>query len=833
MIILHKRHDMISNKKITKNDPIVDFVLSKIHEKPYLAEAEVMTDKVDYVFTNGFIDVGDLPCRKKFWRDDMGRDVANNNDQIWTHINYRLEETKIDSSSFWHQPTHVSRWAKTIIKADHEGLYRFDITTCGGMYIWVNQKMSHRFMCYQRNSEQTEEIQLFLQKGSNEIIIYFDDIAERDTYFYFTIRYLDNEPLYSCFCGNADDNTIRKYGDFIQNIDISISDDQIILTYEESPPQDMNIQCCFFKHPHEDETIKAFSSIWKQKEQQIKICTTDCLSSGFWHLLVRYKLKDQWITKNLNITIRPKMIDKEHHYLDRNARFKAASLYLAQYGDPRIGRVLSAFDNEICDDEIIDIIDDTLKKISQRHDCSDFLIIPLLSIWKKYAGMFLPISTWKRIKSTILGWRYWLDEPGNDVMWFWSENHCLCFHVAQYLAGSIFFDELFINSNKMGKIQQEIAYARLIKWFDHLEQNGFVEWNSIAYYPIDLIGLLALYEYAPHKDIRQRAKNSMDNLLTMVAIHALKGRAVGSMGRAYEKELLSSTVNELSTYIHVLWGDGTVNPSLASIPLLLSGSYRPPSYTDILANWAQDDAFEARYFQGVNQQAKLVTWKNQHGVLSTVIDHYPGQKGHQQHVLDLSFGAHCEAKIWINHPGELEPGGEARPSFWAGNGILPKVNQYRNRAFIMIKGDDIAFSHMYFPYHAFDAVMIHDQSIFFRCGRGYGAIFTSDQLMPTHNKCELRLNQPTSAWFVCVGHEKQDGGFKNFTNKLRNHMLQFDHQTASFADPFMGAMSLSWNGGFDHEHMAKVPQNWQTTPLISLDSHSSDYFSVVNLKEHI
>ena len=28
----------------------------------------------------------------------------------------------------------------------------------------------------------------------------------------------------------------------------------------------------------------------------------------------------------------------------------------------------------------------------------------------------------------ILGFRYWLDEPGNDVMWYWSENHVLCFH---------------------------------------------------------------------------------------------------------------------------------------------------------------------------------------------------------------------------------------------------------------------------------------------------------------------------------------------------------------------------------------------------------------------
>ena len=36
----------------------------------------------------------------------------------------------------------------------------------------------------------------------------------------------------------------------------------------------------------------------------------------------------------------------------------------------------------------------------------------------------------------VLDYRYWVDEPGNDVMWFWSENHALCFHVSQLLAGA-------------------------------------------------------------------------------------------------------------------------------------------------------------------------------------------------------------------------------------------------------------------------------------------------------------------------------------------------------------------------------------------------------------
>ena len=35
-------------------------------------------------------------------------------------------------------------------------------------------------------------------------------------------------------------------------------------------------------------------------------------------------------------------------------------------------------------------------------------------------------------------------------MWFWSENHVLCFHVAQYLAGDAFPDDVFPNTGKTG-----------------------------------------------------------------------------------------------------------------------------------------------------------------------------------------------------------------------------------------------------------------------------------------------------------------------------------------------------------------------------------------------
>ncbi len=828
-------HDLgcVMKKYINKNEAVTQFALSKRLEKLYLAELETMEDKVNYVFTNGFVDVGDLPCRKKFWREQMGRDISFHKDITWHYLYYRPSETKVDSSSFWHRPHHVQQWAKTILTVNNKGSYCFELTTCGGVYIWVNGIFAQCFTHYQRNNPKATRISLDLTQGDNEITIFFDDIAERDTYFYFQLEYLDGAPLYAQFPANAGHVSVVQYGDFIQNLSFIIKDNRITLQSIIPAFDEIKIQCKFAKHPHESKQVQDYNVTFSSSSTYVDVTDITALGSGFWFCTASCEIEGQKISKLLNMTIAPQK-DKVI-YKNREARFKAILNILAHEGDPRIGRVIAAFKQGHCDQKIESIIEHTLQQISQREDCSDFLIIPLLHLWKKYAGQYLNAKTWQRIRSTILGWRYWIDEPGNDAMWFWSENHCLCFHVAQYLAGSIFFDSIFINSNRYGFEQKQIAYARLIQWFDHLEESGFVEWNSIAYYPIDLIGLLALCEFAEDPHLKKRAIKATDWLFCMTAIHSINGRAAGAMGRAYEKELLSGNVNELSTYVHALWGGGVINKSLASLPQLLDGHYRPESHMDEIANWQDDDAFEARYFQGVNKNAKLVSWKNQSSLLSTVVDHNTGAKGHQQHLLDLSFAGHDDAKIWINHPGELEPNGQARPSFWAGNGILPRINQYRNRAFVLMnhKQHPIDFSHIYLPQKAFDEVIFQDRSIFCRCATAYAAIFASDILSfePTADPNEIRLNQARSAWFICVGHPNQDGGFDSFVSALKDKKLDFTNLTARFDDPFLGSMSLSWQGEFSHPYTHMVPKSWSSKPLISLETKPDYYFPVHKLSE--
>jgi|GEM_PF-681303 hypothetical protein len=108
-----------------------------------------------------------------------------------------------------------------------------------------------------------------------------------------------------------------------------------------------------------------------------------------------------------------------------------------------------------------------LQRISAREEGSSHILVSLLHIWQRYRGEHFPPVLWRRVRSAVLGYRYWFDELGNDVMWFTRAENALSFHTAQYLAGQFFGDERFTASGRTGREQQQIALQRLLFWFEH------------------------------------------------------------------------------------------------------------------------------------------------------------------------------------------------------------------------------------------------------------------------------------------------------------------------------------------------------------------------------
>jgi hypothetical protein len=159
----------------------------------------------------------------------------------------------------------------------------------------------------------------------------------------------------------------------------------------------------------------------------------------------------------------------------------------------------------------------------------------------------------EEMKHCLLNFRYWHDEPGDDAMWFYSENHALMFHVCQLLAGELYPDEVFTNSGMTGARMQEKAVGLLRPWFETFFAIGFTEWNSPPYLPIDALGFASLYAQTSNQEMKDLARKAMDSIYYILAINSLDGIFCTTAGRPYPKELFGNNSNVLLHQLDRLW----------------------------------------------------------------------------------------------------------------------------------------------------------------------------------------------------------------------------------------------------------------------------------------
>src|SRR5207248_2685521 len=100
-----------------------------------------------------------------------------------------------------------------------------------------------------------------------------------------------------------------------------------------------------------------------------------------------------------------------------------AKLELARLGEP-----ISTIDEEG--------IRASIAFVRARNDCADFTLAALLRILYRFGDSpLLDPALRQEIEETVLGFKYWIREPGQDVMCYWTENHQILFATAELLAG--------------------------------------------------------------------------------------------------------------------------------------------------------------------------------------------------------------------------------------------------------------------------------------------------------------------------------------------------------------------------------------------------------------
>ncbi len=250
-----------------------------------------------------------------------------------------------------------------------------------------------------------------------------------------------------------------------------------------------------------------------------------------------------------------------------------------------------------------------LDYVEARLDCADFVLHGVFRLVLQFGDdERLPRPLVDRARRTILGFKYWPDEPGHDSMCSWTENHEILFASAALIAGERWPDARFTNDGEPGSMKRDRARARVLRWLDLRFRTGFSEWLSNVYYDEDLVALLALVDFAQDDEIRRRAEMVTDLVLFDLALHQFRGVFASTHGRSYENSKKWAAEESTTDTSRLLFGTGSFarRENMSAICFALS-RYRLPAAIAAVAADVERDEVRVRQRMGIRLD-RLAQW---------------------------------------------------------------------------------------------------------------------------------------------------------------------------------------------------------------------------------
>lgn len=761
----------------------------------------------------------EYPCRTRFAADQRGRrpdergtfGAARN----WLPFGAR----RLDLSGFWFRPTRLATWARTVVNAAEAGPARFKLATCGGAILLVNGREAGYLSPYVRNLEQAAEFSADLKAGDNEILVFFDDLAERDTRYYIQLDWLDGPQATARLPFSAPEEAVRAVEACLAAMHFdkpAYTGGDVAVTLPRPLPKaaraDVTVEGDFMSHEslHLSRELAAGDAM-------LPLGRADDLPADFRHFTIQLAMEGFTAARVLGVEIA---------HLSRQGaapaglaeRIEEALAEVSEHGEPDTVCALARLASGRAGEKTEEMIARVLPTIDDCWDCADFALVPLIWSRTRYGEAMSPALR-QRIDEVIAGYRYWMDEPGNDVQWYFSENHALLFHTAAYLGGHLLADTRFHRSGRLGREQSKVGAARVRAWLDHFEEWEMAEFNSAPYFPIDLKGLCALFALAPDADIAERAGRGIARLLELVANSAHQGVLTAAQGRSYEHTLRAGLSLELSAIGRLVWGSGTYGARFHALPQLAlclrDHGLKLPAHLAERALWRKDAAQEWAFKQGEGGFAALYHYKARDYALGSAAHYRWFDWGYQETLVHARIGKEPQAQVWINHPGEVIHSGYGRPSYWGGSASVPRVQQYRGLAIVVFDGreEQPDFTHAWFPAAAFDAIIREGALAAASAGDGRLLIRASGRLEDVaegpSSGCELRLAGRNGRWLLRAGDASDGASLEAFVARFEALRLEEkDGGLILVEDPVYGTVAFHADGAVVAEARRLNPSEW-------------------------
>ncbi len=800
-------------------EPIAHWRVSPIAEERFDVAPQPMQGEMDPFFfltkEKNFIP-HEYPCRTEFAARFRGHKPDERPTPGAMRSVLGFGSPRLDLSGFWFRPTRVAARAEAVIVAEGAGRARLRLATCGGAILRVGGTEVLWAAEYKRNFETAAEVQVDLAAGETVVEVFLDDLAERDTRFYVQLDYLDGPVAQAGLRVDGDPALAAAVESALGSMHFprpSHDGGVVALALRDPLPvtaeATVRIEGDFMSH----DPLAPIRVELPASATVLEVGPASDIPADFRHLDVTLAVPGFEASRVFGTEI-------AHAAAQGPApatlagRIQEALEAVAAGGEADTVRAVACLALGDGGAATRAMIEASLPRIDDCWDCADFALVPLIWGRARFADL-LGRDLCARIDQTIAGYRYWMDEPGNDVQWYFSENHALLFHTAAHLGGHLLPDATFVRSGRTGREQAEVGAGRLRAWLDHFEAWEMAEFNSAPYFPIDLKGLTALFALSPDEDIRERAGRGIARLVEVVANSAHRGVLTGAQGRSYEHTLRASRTLELSAIGRMLWGTGSFGARFHATPqLALCLRDHGLALPDLSgrAAWAGEDAQEWTFAQGQGRIAKLYHHKGREHAMGSVAAYRWFEWGYQETLIHARLGGNPDAQVWINHPGELIHSGFGRPSFWGGSASVPRVQQYRDLALVTFDGvpPQPPFTHAFFPASAFDRARVEGDTAWAEAGDARLMLRASESLEEVREGpsagCELRLAGRTGWWILRLGSRALHGdGFAARFSGLAPDGREGD---VTVADPDYGPVTFRVDGTVEAEGRRLDPSGW-------------------------
>lgn len=450
--------------------------------------------------------------------------------------------------------------------------------------------------------------------------------------------------------------------------------------------------------------------------------------------------------------------------------------------------------------------------LARQAGCDEIVMGLLFMAYRYTDHASFPLSLVTPLEECLLGYEYQTSaEKANGVAGL-DDDAAIVRHACSVLAGQRYSTRRFLCSGRSGSWHQASGEQRALAWLTRRVQGGFAAWDSGEGFAAMLLGLVALVDHAASESLSELAAATADKLLYTLALNSFQGGFGSTHGAASAASITDARMDPTAGISRLLWGVGCWNQHMAagyalatSLKYVCSPVHQMIALDRPVELWARERHIvgwcDTSDGSAADQEINKVTYKTPDYMLCSAQDYRAGAAGSVEHIWQATLGP--SAVIFVNHPRCLNQKDAYHANFWRGNGVLPRVAQWRDLliALYQLPADDwLGYTHAHFPISAFDSYTLRQGWAFACKGSAYIALTASAgvNLIKTGPGAfhELRSVGQQNVWLCQMGRAAQDGSFAEFQRAVLSLPLRFDGLSVSLVSLRGDTVAFDWTGPF-------------------------------------